>query len=309
MKKQIQNGNDFLVLKDCAFQQAYIHLIAVPTAGNVLDSKSINLQTFIITIEAQNEGIKKTVSFNGVGPAMKYTVDNPSVVAKADINWNDLQPTFKGISNYGIVDENSFMKLPLLENWILKGSDYVKISVQWNKSNVFQSMADPNLSQAYICTKEGNDITQIDMNLPDYIPINNTTQSPSFSWGSISRMYLLTSINSNPFNSINFNSEQVHLELDSDDLALMAYENNVRIIPSLSPPDVESFQSSMIKIIDVEPSAITKVNVNMSIDTASVTSNCSYVYIEEVITSKSITLKGLAHAKKVERRKLSFRGL
>ena len=309
MKRQLQNGNDYLEIKDTSFKRAYIYVNKVLQEDAESSYKDIDLRQMTITIEATKEGVVKSTSFNAVGPAYKYAYTSGNV-ASSNILFGNQEPTTSGYSVNGVIapDGSSFLVLPLLENFILKGSDKVKISVQWQREKFFVESSDSTASQVYIVLEQGNDIVQLDMNLPEYIPVTNNIQNPSWSFGSLSRLYFLGMSVNSPINSTVFQSDQIKLELDRQDLNVLALENLTNIGGTL-PSAFVSPSLSSIRIFDVEPSAVTKCVINLNINTDEVVTSMNYIYIEHVVTSRAIAVSGLAQADKIRRRKLNFRGL
>jgi len=308
MKRQLQNGNDFLEIKETSFKRAYIYVNKVLLSGEESTYQDIDLRQMTITIEATKEGVVKTTSFNAVGPAYKYAYTNLAPSTTDYITFGNQEPTTSGYTIPNGTDFQSFLVLPLLENFILKGSDKVKISVQWQKQNFFVASSDADASQVYIVLEQGNDIVQLDMNLPEYIPITNNIQNPSWSFGSLSRLYLLGMSRNSPINSTVFHSDQVTLELDRQDLNVLALENLTNIGGTF-PSSYATPSLSSIRIFDVEPSAVTKCVINLNINTDEVVTSMNYIYIEHVVSSRAIAVQGLAHADKIRKRKLNFRGL
>jgi hypothetical protein len=309
MKRQLQNGNDFLEIKDTSFKRAFIYVNKVLKEDGSSTYQDIDLRQMTITIEATKEGVVKSTSFNAVGPAYKYAYTSGNV-SGGFITFGNQEPLTSGyvVNGADAPDGSAFLVLPLLENFILKGSDKVKISVQWQRDKFFVGDSEPNASQVYIVLEQGNDIVQLDMNLPEYIPITNNIQNPSWSFGSLSRLYLLGMSLNSPINSTVFQSDQIKLELDRQDLNVLALENLTNIggtFPSaFSAPSLSS-----IRIFDVEPSAVTKCVINLNINTTEVVTSMNYIYIEHVVTARAIAVAGLAQADKIRRRKLNFRGL
>jgi hypothetical protein len=309
MKRQLQNGNDFLEIKDTSFKRAYIYCNKVLQADSDSTFEDIDLRQMTITIEATKEGVVKSTSFNAVGPCYKYAYTSGNV-SGGIIEFGNQEPTTSGycVNGTSAPDGSSFLVLPLLENFILKGSDKVKISVQWQREKFFVGSSDSNASQVYIVLEQGNDLVQLDLNLPEYIPITNNIQNPSWSFGSLSRLYILGMSRNSPVNSTVFQSDQVKLELDRQDLNVLALENLTNIGGTL-PSSFVAPSLSSIRIFDVEPSAVTKCVINLNINTDDVVTSMNYIYIEHVVTSRAIAVAGLAQSDKIRRRKLNFRGL
>jgi hypothetical protein len=311
MKRQLQNGNDFLEIKDTSFKRAYIYVNKVNLPDELGSFTDIDLRQMTITIEATKEGVVKSTSFNAVGPCYKYAYTNGAPFSADLIQFGNNEPTTSGyLINYDDdTQAGGFLVLPLLENFILKGADKVKISVQWQREKFFAGAGvDSSASQVYIVLEQGNDLVQLDLNLPEYIPITNNIQNPSWSFGSLSRLYLLGMSRNSPINSTVFQSDQIKLELDRQDLNVLAYENLTNVGGTFPVPQSQPYLSN-IRIFDVEPSAVTKCVINLNINTEEVVTSMNYIYIEHVVTSRAIAVAGLAQSDKIRRRKLNFRGL
>lgn len=295
MKRQIRLGEDSFKVQGKAFKRAYLLLQKQMNAGQAQTSGDINLPSLRAQILVEQEGASVSTSFNAVGPVLKYCAYNPNEEAFTEHLF-----AASGTSCRGLVTGTltSLVIIPLLETFLLKGGDCITFNIS-TLSSIWGANVDVNASGIYLVIEEGNDLEQLDINVPSYEPITIDKQSPSWQYNGISRIAVLNGNSANPVNYVEITSQQVNERFDTNQQDVLALDQGKIGLANLNS----------VRIYDFEPSCITDVTVNMNVDTANVATGANFLYVEKVVSDKGLVYRAIAHSEKVKERKLKQRGV
>jgi hypothetical protein len=298
MKVQLRTGNNPITIKGDSFGRAYLLIEGVGAAA--LTNTDFNLTNLRATMTVHQAGVTGTSSFNAVGPAIKELICSADPSAWTNFSWAATGTTARGILRGGTTTQST-IKIPLLDGgYILNGDDYVEFNIEV-LSGLFSSNSSAS-SYVYLVTEAANGIIQTDINLPRYEPIDNSRQQVSFSYDGASEIAILNSApysaTTNPFTQVEVKSSFVQDRFDAGTLDALR--------PTRIP---QTAIQGCAKLYFVEPDALYSVTVNSSINTGLVTSGANFIYVNTVLTSKGMLIRGIAHAEKVQKRNLIKRGL
>ena len=299
MKTQLRVGSDTKKFTALSFKRAYLLVQSVPNVAGVFSDKDLDLTKLRTTIEIAQAGVKDSTSFDAVGPVTlsAHKQANTSYLKDIQINTN-------GVTCQGLVaDANTLatLEIPLLwGGYILKGDDHISFSIDIIPG-FFGAGVDAN-SSVYLVLEQDADIVQTDINLPVYYPITSDKSSPSFNEKAVSECWYLDSTDhtysDTALNALEFRSDFINDRFDSVTMAqLRAKDLNQSVVKMCN------------KFYNVEPSAITDVEINLDVVTANVITGAHFLFVSRVCMSKTLTERAVRHAKKVNLKKASMRGV
>lgn len=309
MKQQLRLGSESIKLQNKSFGRAYVlfQLVTDTTGTNVDDSTNLDLTKLRISIDLKQGGIRETSSFNGVAPLGLEVLKQINPNYSTDINFDTSGLTCQGayVYNISLTSDLRLVKVPLLwGGYQLKADDELTFNIDQIPGiyNAGCAIA----STAYLVVEEANDINQTDVNLPFYYPITADKNSPSFSPKGASEIMLISTSKTQKlsdaiFTSAEVRSAQVNDRFDIYSLAQLRFDKQ---ITNLGASIYES-----VNIYNVEPSALTDVQVDLGVNTTNVIDGAQFLYVSKVLFSTEIAMRSIAHANKVAERKLSYRGL
>jgi hypothetical protein len=310
MKQQLRLGSESITLTNKSFGRAYLQfqIVTDQTAGSD-DDTNLDLSKVRISIDLKQGGVRETSSFNGVGPVALEILKAVNPQYEGDVNLNPVTGlTCQGAQVYQI-SPTSFLrlvKIPLLwGGYQLKADDSLTFNID-QIPGLYNACCSAG-STAYLVIEEANDINQSDVNLPYYYPITADKNSPSFSLKGCSEIMLLSSsrtgtLSNAIFTSAEIRSSHVNDRFDLYTLAQLRFDKKLTI--SNTPNYFES-----TNIYNVEPSALSEVNVDLGINTTSVVDGAQFLFSSKVLFSSEIAMRAIAHSNKVTQRKLNLRGL
>jgi len=298
MKVQLRSGNNPITLKGQSFQNAYLLIEGVGAAA--LTNTDFLLTNLRATINLSQAGVQGATSFNAVGPVAKYCLDAKDPSTWTNMSWNPSGTTVRGVLRGGTTTQCT-IKVPILEGgYILRGDDCCDLNIEV-LTGLFSANVSAN-SYVYLVTEEANGIVQTDINLPRYEPVDNSRQQVAFSYDGASEIYLINtapySATTNPFTSVEVRSAYVNDRFDAGTLDSL---RSVRIATTAN-------QGSSI-LYSVEPNALYDVQVNSSINTSLVTTGANFIYVNLVISGRTLVARAAAHSRKIQKRNLVKRGL
>jgi hypothetical protein len=299
MKQQLRIGTNSINLKGQAFGQAYLLVQGVGTAA--LTNVDFLLSNLRIRIDLQQSNLKDSTSFNAVGPLHKGAIEYQNPNYLTDLGLAVSGQTLRGKLLSGSTTQSTFT-IPLLNGgYILRDEDYINFVIEVLPS--FFSANSSNASSVNLVIESDNDIEQADVNLPVYEPITTDRQSPAFSYDSCSEVSLINAVTNytfatDPFNSIEVRSKHLADTLDSFTLF------DKRLSQS-----TQTAVNGSTQVYNFEPSTIDSVQVNLNIVTANVTSGSQFLFISKTLFSPILAVKAIAHAEKVQNRKMMVRGI
>ena len=299
MKQQLRIGTNSINLKGQAFGQAYLLVQGVGAAA--LTNADFLLSNLRIRIDLQQSNLKDSTSFNAVGPLHKGAIEYqyPDYLTNLDLSANG--QTLRGVLLPGSTTQSSFT-IPLLNGgYILRDEDYINFVIEVLPS--FFTANSTNASSVNLVIESDNDIEQADVNLPVYEPITTDRQSPQFSYDSVSEVSLINADNAytfatDPFVSIEVRSKHLADTLDSYTL----YDKRLSQMTQALP-------NGNTQVYNFEPSTIDQVQINLNIDTTNVISGSQFLYVSKTLYSPVVAVKAIAHAEKVQKRKMLVRGV
>lgn len=309
MKQQLRLGSESITLTNKSFGRAYLQfqLVTDTTAGTD-DNTNLDLSKVRISIDLKQGGVRETSSFNGVGPVALEILKSVNPLYDGDINLNSTTGlTCQGAPVYAIsaTSDLKLVKIPLLwGGYQLKADDSLTFNID-QIPGLYNSACSAG-STAYLVIEEANDINQSDINLPYYFPITADKNSPSFSLKGSSEIMLLsttrTSTLSNAvFTSCEVRSSHVNDRFDLYTLAQLRFDKKITVTAA------NYFEST--NIYNVEPSALSEVNVDLGINSTQVVDGAQFLFSSKVLFAPEIAMRAIAHSSKVTQRKLNLRGL
>jgi len=299
MKTQLRIGSDSKKFQSTSFKRAYLLVQIIPNLPGTSTDTNIDLTKLRTSIDLKQANVQDSTSFDAVAPTVLGCLQSKNSTALADINLNVSGLTCEGQSTS--VNDLFTLEIPLLwGGYILKGDDCVTFNV--DIINGFFDANCDNASSVYLVLEPDSDVTQMDINLPIYYPITSDKNSPSINEKAISELYLLNSsaytFATQPYQSCELRSQWVNDRFDSVTLEARRIKETNQI----------GFHGNNV-IYNVEPSALTDVEINLGINTANVTTGANYVFCSRVLTSAPMVRRAVAHSKKVIQRKAYKRGL
>lgn len=302
MKVQLRTGNNPIKLQGQSFGRAYLLVSGV--GDNPIKPTDFQLQNLRSTITVKQAGVEGTTSFNAVGPTVKGALDsnNPDYLKSLNID-GTTGTACAGVYIQGSGDLQTTFFIPLLEGgYILRGDDCIDMNIE-----VLPEFFQPNVrnnSYVYLVTEEENGITQTDINLPRYEPIDNSRQQVAFSYDGISELYFINSNLANytvvydPLTAIELRSAYVNDRFDNGTLQSLRLKRTNQLV-----------SQGNYKLYSVEPNALYDVQVNASINVQGVLQGTAFVYVNTVLTGRNLLARGIAQATKIQKRNLQKRGL
>lgn len=301
MKVQLRSGNNPITLKGISFQEAYLLIEVV--GDDILGNNSVDLTQLRTTINLQQAGLQASTSFNAVGPAFKHLMDSPNSTSLTDCGWEiTTGTTCRGFLR-GNTSYLATVKVPILQGgYILRGDDCCDLNIEV-LSRLFSDNTSSN-SYVYLVTEEANGIVQTDINLPRYEPIDNSRQQVSYSYDGASEIYIINAApreydpSTAAFTSVEVRSAYVTDRFDS------------ATIDGLVPTRVASTKAfGSVPLYKVEPNALYDVQINASINTPNVITGAQFIYVNTVISGRTLVARAAAHSAKIQKRNLVKRGL
>ena len=300
MKSQLRIGSDSKKFQSIAFKRAYLLVQKIPNVVGVSSDLDLDLTKLRTSIDLKQGNVQDSTSFDAVGPTVLGAMKSNNNTTLVSCGFNPSGLTCEGIQA-GSSDTYT-LEIPLLwGGYILKGQDELTFNVDIIPG-FFSSDCDNN-SSVYLVVEPDSDVTQLDINLPIYYPITSDKNSPSFNEKAISELYLINSARydfalSQPYQSIELKSQWVNDRFDSVTLEQKRFhcDNQVGI-------------NGNNTIYNVEPSALTDVEINLGVVTTAVTTGANYLFVSRVLTSEQMMKRAIVHNRKVLERKASFRGV
>jgi hypothetical protein len=261
-----------------------------------------------ISIDLKQGGVRETSSFNGVAPVALEILKSINPQYQNDISFNPISGlTCQGAQVYTIsaTSDLRLVKIPLLwGGYQLKADDSLTFNID-QIPGLYNACCSAS-STAYLVIEEASDINQTDVNLPFYYPITADKNSPSFSLKGTSEIMLLSSTPTGSlsraiFTSAEIRSSHVNDRFDLYTLAQLRFDKKItNLLPNLS---------ESTNIYNVEPSALTDAQIDLGINTTQVVDGAQFLFSSKVLFSPEISMRAIAHASKVQERKLNARGL
>lgn len=299
MKQQLRIGSNPVTVRGIAFSRAYL-LVQGVGAGAIVDTDFL-LNNLRIRIDVNQGDVKDSTSFNAVGPLMRGAIEYEQSTYINNLNLSATGQTCGGVLLAGLTDQSVF-SVPLLDGgYILRGEDSISFFI--DVLPTFFSANVTNASSVNLVIESGNDIEQIDVNIPVYEPITNDRQSPAYSYDSVSEIFLINAItpyvfSNDPFTSIDVRSQYVNDSFDSNTMADKRLEDFV----------TDTLIGCSL-IYAVEPNTLFDVQVSLTITTANVTIGSQFLYIRKTLLTPQMTARSIAHESKKMFRNLKHRGI
>lgn len=309
MRQQLRNnGNEKYPFRNQSLRRVYLLIHTVNDAVNTAPSTTdIDLSKIRIDMTLSQNGKSLSTSFNAIAPVVRGALFDKSSGSVSDIGFASGGTTCSGIkvlTETASVKAESYVIVPLIHTGInLKGDDLLDIQIQLNQGH-FSTAVDSD-SKIYLISEVGTDIVQMDMELPQYIPLTADKQQVKFDFPACSEIALLDSGTSaeksaNAITSIEVKSRHFSETYD----ALQVIANNQM---DLVGTPTERFNNFIIA--NVNPSALIDTHINLSIDTSLITTNNQYLYVNEVAFNTQLVKRGWDLSRKISMRKGIARGL
>lgn len=306
MKTQLRLGSDQKKISAISFSRAYLLVQKqqnVPGAA-ALDT-DLDLTKLRISIDINQAGVEASTSFDAVGPTMKGLLSTKNPNATTSVSFANSGTTCAGLQTSSA--DMQTLDIPLLDNgYILKGGDYVTFNIDIIPG-FFSSTCDTS-SSVYLIVEPDSDVEQLDMNLPVYYPITADKNSPSFTEDAVSEIKLLNSaryalLTSQPFASVEVISNHCNDRFDSVTLEQLRWTKETQLLQG------GTIVNGSNSLYDVEPSALTDVQINCGITTTAVSTGANFVYVSRVVSSPKLVKRAIAHNRKVAVSKAKRRGM
>ena len=299
MKQQLRIGTNSINLKGQAFGQAYLLVQGVGAAA--LTNVDFLLSNLRIRIDLQQSNLKDSTSFNAVGPLHKGSIEYQNPNYLTDLGLAVTGQTLRGKLLSGSTTQSTFTVPLLYGGYILRDEDYINFVIEVLPS--FFSANSSNASSVNLVIESDNDIEQADVNLPVYEPITTDRQSPAFSYDSCSEVSLINAVTNYTFATDPFNSIEVRSKHLSDTL------DSFTLFDKRLNQCTQTAINGSTQVYNFEPSTIDSVQINLNIVTANVTSGSQFLFISKTLFSPILAVKAIAHAEKVQNRKMMVRGI
>lgn len=307
MKQQLRLGSESIPVRNKSFGRAYILFQLVADSTIQDDTTNLDLSKVRISIDLKQGGIRETSSFNAVAPVglerLKGISSNYSNALLID---NTTGVTCQGayIADDGanIVYRN--VKVPLLwGGYNLSADDVITFNID-QIPGLYNAGCSAS-STAYLVIEEAHDVIQADINLPFYYPITADKNSPSYTLKGASEIMIVSNtlkgtLAQSIFNSAEIRSKSVNDRFDLYSLAQLRYDRQV----DLSSPLYES-----VNLYNVEPSALSDVQVDLSINTTSVVDGAQFLFVSKVLFNEEIATRALSKSYSINLAKQKMRGL
>lgn len=303
MKSQLRLGSDQKKINAMSFNRAYLLVQKLQNvAGTPKADTDLDLTKLRVSIDVNQSGVEASTSFDCVGPVMKGFLDTKNAEGFTNVSF-----AANGLTCAGLDSSNPDMQtldIPLLDNgYILKGDDYITFNIDIIPG-FFSSTCDAN-SSVYLIVEPDSDVEQLDINVPVYYPITADKNSPSFTEDACSEIKLLNTSKYNlvtlqPFASVEVISNHVNDRFDSVTLEQLRWTKETQLFATTNGSNT---------LYDVEPSALTDVQINCGITTSAVTTGANFVYVSRVVSSPKLVQRAIRHSKKVARAKAKRRGM
>lgn len=308
MKQQLRLGSESIKVVNKSFGRAYILFqIVADTAVGPDDSTNLDLSKVRISIDLKQGGVRETSSFNAVAPVglgrLKTISSNFSNAINIDTATGvTCQGQYIGDNGAGVFYRN--IQVPLLWGGYNLHSDDV-ITFNIDQIPGLYNATCSNASTAYLVIEEANDVVQSDINLPYYYPITADKNSPSFTLKGASEIMLISNtIKGNfadsIFTALELRSNSVNDRFDLYTLAQLRYDRAI----DLSAPLYES-----TNVYNVEPSALSDVQVDLAVNTSSVVDGAQFLFTSKVLFVGEMAHRAMAKHNEISLKKQKLRGL
>lgn len=308
MKQQLRLGSESIKVVNKSFGRAYIlfQLVADTGAGSD-DSTNLDLSKVRVSIDLKQSGIRETSSFNAVAPVglgrLKAISANYTNALNIDTATGvTCQGAYIADNGAGVNYRN--VQVPLLwGGYNLHADDVITFNI--DQIPGLYNTACANASTAYLVIEEANDVVQTDINLPYYYPITADKNSPSFTLKGASEIMLVSNtakgtLSDSIFTSAEVRSTHVNDRFDLYTLAQLRYDKCV---------DLSAIVYESTNIYNVEPSALSDVQVDLAVNTTSVVDGAQFLFCSKVLFSGEMANRAVAHHSALQSHKLRLRGL
>ena len=308
MKQQLRVGSESIKIVNRNFGRAYLLFqIVADTSIAADDTTNLDLTKVRISIDLKQGGVRETSSFNAVGPIglgrLKTISANYTNALNIDTATGvTCQGAFIGDNGAGVNYRN--VQVPLLwGGYSLKADDYITFNIDQIPGLYNATCA--TSSTAYLVIEDSHNVIQTDINLPYYYPITADKNSPSFTLKSASEIMLLsntiqTILPNSVFTSCEIRSKTINDRFDLYTLAQLRYDKAV---------DLSAVLYEATNIYNVEPSALTDVQVDLGINTNAVIDGAQFLFCSKVLFVQEMAQRAMVKFNKIQERNQELRGL
>lgn len=311
MKKQLVNNSsqDTIELMNTTVGKTFLVINAVNDTNNTDNTDtSINLKNIRISLSLTQGGKTISSSFNAVGPAaLAASMGSQGTVsdlgfASTGTTATGVQTRAKGVSN----PQETALVIPItLTPYQLKGNDKLCIDIDLVDGH-FGADADSS-SKVYFYTSDENNSNSFDMVLPHYRPIQDDKQDDSFTIPMASQIAILDTA------ATSYDSEALavsNIAIDSRHYDDKFEEHKFVGESLLKHGSLDGLATgNNFMLLDTFPATIDGCKVDLSINTANVTSGAQFVYYLGHQASTVVAKRGQNRIEKIAKKKLQVRGL
>jgi len=307
MKVQLRNsGNEVHTFSNRNLRRIYLEIHGIQDVANTAPATTnIDLSKIRVSLDVKQAGTSASTSFNAIAPTVAGALhyNYPSIT---QLNFSSGGVTLAGqtvvVAASGVYAETITIVPLVFDPFILKGQDEMKVNIDLN-TGLFEAALDGS-SKVYLVTEDGTDLNQVDISLPIYTPLTNEKSQVSFSYPAVNKLSLIDSGGTDsrsdiPFTSVEIKSNHFNDRFDTIDLV------SRQLLDSRVP---FADNNNNFKIVDITPSSLVDVTVNIAVDTTLITANNQFLFANSVIYNRALASRSVSLAQKVNAKKAAYRG-